>query len=52
MQLILDKKMDVDAIFAVADLPAVGAIKCLIENKVQIPEEIAVMGFSNWLISY
>ena len=51
MQQILDQKMDVDAIFAVADLPAVGAIKCLIENKVQIPEEIAVMGFSNWLIS-
>jgi LacI family transcriptional regulator len=51
MQLILDQKMDVDAIFAVADLPAVGAIKCLIANKVQIPEEIAVMGFSNWLMS-
>lgn len=51
MQQILYQKMDVDAIFAVADLPAVGAIKCLIENKVQIPEEIAVMGFSNWLIS-
>jgi len=51
MQQILDQKMDVDAIFAVADLPAIGAIKCLIENKVQIPEEIAVMGFSNWLIS-
>ena len=51
MQQILDQKMDIDAIFAVADLPAVGAIKCLIENKVQIPEEIAVMGFSNWLIS-
>ena len=51
MQLILDQKMDVDAVFVVADLPAVGAIKCLIENKVQIPEEIAVMGFSNWLIS-
>ena len=51
MQQILDQKMDVDAIFAVADLPAVGAIKCLIENKIQIPEEIAVMGFSNWLIS-
>jgi len=51
MQLILDQKMDIDAVFAVADLPAVGAIKCLIENKVRIPEEIAVMGFSNWLIS-
>ena len=48
---ILDKKMDVDAIFAVADLPAIGAIKCLIENNIKIPDQIAVMGFSNWMIS-
>ena len=51
MQHILDQKIDVDAVFAMADLPAIGAIKCLLENKVQIPEEVAVMGFSNWLIS-
>ena len=43
--------MDVDAIFAVADLPAIGAIKCLIENNIKIPDQIAVMGFSNWMIS-
>ena len=48
MQTILDKKLDVDAVFAVADLPAIGAIKCLIENNIKIPEEISVMGFSNW----
>lgn len=51
MQTILDKKLDVDAVFAVADLPAIGAIKCLIENNIKIPEEISVMGFSNWSIS-
>lgn len=51
MQIILNKKLDIDAVFAVADLPAVGAIKCLIENNIKIPEEISVMGFSNWLIS-
>ena len=51
MQAILNKKLDVDAVFAVADLPAIGAIKCLIENNIKIPEEISVMGFSNWLTS-
>ena len=50
-QNILDQKLDVDAIFAVADLPAIGAIKCLLENHIEIPNQIAVMGFSNWMIS-
>tara|TARA_B100000767_G_scaffold262628_1_gene275488 strand:- start:8813 stop:9829 length:1017 start_codon:yes stop_codon:yes gene_type:complete len=50
-QNILDQKLDVDAIFAVADLPAIGAIKCLLENHIKIPDKIAVMGFSNWMIS-
>ncbi|MDC1081131.1 LacI family DNA-binding transcriptional regulator [Flavobacteriaceae bacterium] len=50
-QTILDQKLDVDAIFAVADLPAIGAIKCLLENRIKIPDQIAVMGFSNWMIS-
>jgi LacI family transcriptional regulator len=32
-------------------MPAVGAIKCLNEQKIVIPDQIAVMGFSNWRIS-
>jgi LacI family transcriptional regulator len=51
MQTILDKKIEIDAIFAVADLPAVGAMNCLLENNIKIPEEVSVIGFSNWLIS-
>lgn len=42
---------EIDAIFAVADMPAVGAIKYLNEQKIAIPEQIAVMGFSNWKIA-
>lgn len=48
---ILEKYPEIDAIFAVADMPAIGAIKYLNEQKVAIPEQIAVMGFSNWEIS-
>ncbi|MDA8639792.1 LacI family transcriptional regulator [Flavobacteriaceae bacterium] len=51
MQTILDEKIEIDAIFAVADLPAVGAMNCLLENNIKIPEEVSVIGFSNWLIS-
>lgn len=47
----LDKYPEIDAIFAVADMPAVGAIKYLNEKKITIPERIAVMGFSNWKIA-
>ncbi|MFC6268144.1 LacI family DNA-binding transcriptional regulator [Frigoriflavimonas asaccharolytica] len=36
-----------DAIFTIIDLAAVGAIKELKKNKVKIPSEIAVVGFSN-----
>lgn len=48
---ITEKYPEIDAIFAVADMPAIGAIKYLNENNIAIPEQIAVMGFSNWRIS-
>lgn len=50
-QQILKKELDIDALFCVADLPAVGALKCFNEQNIKVPEEIAVMGFSNWLVS-
>ena len=50
-QEIIEKHPEIDAIFTVADMPAVGAIKCLNEQKIVIPDQIAVMGFSNWRIS-
>lgn len=50
-QEILKNHPDIDAIFAVADMPAIGAIKCLNEQQIKIPEKIAVMGFSNWKIA-
>lgn len=50
-QQILKKELDIDALFCVADLPAVGALKCFNENNISVPDQIAVMGFSNWLIS-
>lgn len=42
---------DVEAIFAITDLVAVGIIKYLNEVKIKIPEQIAVFGFSNWSMS-
>ncbi len=37
----------IDAVFAASDLIALGAIKCLAENGVSVPADIAVVGFDN-----
>jgi len=41
---------DIDGIFAVADLVAVGAIAYFNEIGVKIPNQISIIGFSNWFI--
>jgi len=46
-KILLSMKQRPDAIFAITDNAAIGAIKTLHRFKVKIPEEIAVVGFSN-----
>jgi LacI family transcriptional regulator len=41
---------DVDGIFAVTDMVAVGAITYLNEMNIKIPEQIKLIGFSNWFM--
>ena len=43
--------VQVDAVFAITDLVALGIIKYLKEQHIKIPEDIAVFGFSNWFMS-
>lgn len=45
--ILLSIKKRPDAIFAITDNAAIGVIKALHKFKVKIPEEIAVVGFSN-----
>ena len=40
-----------DGVFAFTDLLAAGVLKGLLEADVRIPEDISVIGFSNWLIT-
>ena len=47
---LLNEHPDVDGIFAVTDMVAVGAITYLNEINVKIPEQIKVIGFSNWFM--
>ncbi|MBJ2176035.1 LacI family DNA-binding transcriptional regulator [Aureibaculum sp. A20] len=48
---LLDKGVVFDAIFSANDVAAIGAIKCLIENEIKIPDDVAIVGFSNEPIS-
>lgn len=42
---------DIDAVFAITDLVAIGIMKYFKEKNIKIPDEIAVCGFSNWYMS-
>lgn len=48
---ILTDHPDVEAIFCTTDLVAVGVLSYLNENKIKVPEQVALMGFSNWFMS-
>jgi LacI family transcriptional regulator len=48
---IINENLNIDAIFAVTDLVAIGIIKYLNEVNISIPNQIAVLGFSNWFMS-
>lgn len=48
---ILQDHPDVDAIFAVTDLVAVGVLAYFNEKGIKVPNQIAVIGFSNWFMS-
>lgn len=48
---ISDEHPDVDGIFAITDLVAVGVLTYFNQQKINIPEQVAVIGFSNWFMS-
>jgi LacI family transcriptional regulator len=42
---------DVDGIFINTDLVAIGAMTEIIKNGIKVPEDISIVGFSNWFMS-
>jgi LacI family transcriptional regulator len=48
---IVDEHPDVDGIFVITDLVAVGVFAYFNEKGIQVPNQIAVIGFSNWFMS-
>jgi len=48
---ITKEQPDVDGIFAITDLVAVGVLTYCNKHNIRIPEDIAIIGFSNWFMS-
>ena len=44
-------EIEVDAVFTITDVVAIGVLKYLNDHKIKVPEEIAIFGFSNWFMS-
>jgi LacI family transcriptional regulator len=51
MNALLNLKVCPDAVFCYNDLTAVGAIRCLLQNKLRVPEDVAVIGCGNLILS-
>ncbi|NNL17037.1 MAG: LacI family DNA-binding transcriptional regulator [Flavobacteriaceae bacterium] len=47
----IKKNKNIDGVFAFTDLLASGILIGLVQEGVKIPEEISVMGFSNWRLT-
>lgn len=47
----LEEHNDIDAVFTITDVVAVGILKYLNEKGIKIPQDIALFGFSNWFMS-
>jgi LacI family transcriptional regulator len=50
-QQLFEEHPDVDGIFAITDLVAVGALAYCNERKINVPKDVKVIGFSNWFMS-
>lgn len=48
---IIKEHPDVDGIFVITDLVAVGVLSYFNENNVLVPSQVKVIGFSNWFMS-
>ncbi|MDN3025394.1 LacI family DNA-binding transcriptional regulator [Streptomyces sp. S.PB5] len=49
MRQLLDRRPDLDAVFAANDLTASGALRVLRERGLRVPEDVAVIGFDDML---
>ena len=48
---VIEEGIEFDGLFAISDLIALGAIRYFNKKNISIPDQVAVVGFSNWKVS-
>ncbi|MFD0861000.1 LacI family DNA-binding transcriptional regulator [Sungkyunkwania multivorans] len=48
---VMSEHPEVDAIFAMTDLVAMGCLAFCKDEGIKVPEQVSIMGFSNWFMS-
>ncbi|MBC5838604.1 LacI family DNA-binding transcriptional regulator [Flavobacterium muglaense] len=48
---VMEEHPDVDGIFAITDLVAVGVLSYFNDHQIKVPEQVKIIGFSNWFMS-
>ncbi len=48
---IIEEHTDIDGVFVITDLVAVGVLAYFNEINIKVPEQVKVIGFSNWFMS-
>ena len=48
---VMEEHPDVDGIFAITDLVAVGILSYFNDNSIKVPQQVKIIGFSNWFMS-
>ncbi len=48
---LLEKGLEFDGVFATNDLAALGAMKALKKKNIAIPQDVGIVGFSNWMFA-
>ena len=51
MQSLLTSKKRIDAVITLNDIMALGALRCLLENGIRIPEQMSLAGYDNVIFS-
>ena len=47
----ISKNIEFDGVFSQADFAAIGVIESLKSHKINVPDEVKVIGFSNWMLT-
>jgi LacI family transcriptional regulator len=48
---VVEENLEIDGIFIITDLVAIGVLAHFNEIGIQVPNQIAIIGFSNWFVS-